>query len=231
MFIFDVEFKIENIDITFVCRELRGTAENRLISIFRHFPRSEPLNARSYLNHSGPIYTNRLYYNYESKKHVTSNRMSMHLCHGVTATGISPPCVNAILSLPRDLSLGEYELLRLLYVFPEPEDKAGVPIAPPATLLLQHAKFSPTPVPSLPVTGSLLYTDVAWFDITIGPHGPWYSVYTEKNVQIKVPVLGGRFARCTTIFSVHLYNKVFGQSRARKFSRTHRVKNFETFFF
>lgn len=64
----------------------------------------------------------------------------MLLCQGVIAIlCISPPCVNAILSLPLDLSLGEYELLLLLYVLPDPEDMAPVPLTPPAMLLLHAA--------------------------------------------------------------------------------------------
>lgn len=69
----------------------------------------------------------------------TSNKMSMLLCQGVIAICVSPPCVNAMLSLPLDLSLGEYELLLLLYVLPDPEDKAPVPLTPPAMLPLHAA--------------------------------------------------------------------------------------------
>lgn len=79
--------------------------------------------------------------NYMMGKH-TSNKMSMLLCQGVIAICTSPPCVNAMLSLPLDLSLGEYELLLLLYVLPDPEDKAPVPLTPPAMLPL-HAALLP----------------------------------------------------------------------------------------
>lgn len=65
--------------------------------------------------------------------------MNMLLCQGVTASCVSPPCANAMLSLPLDRSLGEYELLRLLCVLPDPDEKALEPLTPPAILPLYAA--------------------------------------------------------------------------------------------